>query len=444
METIDSFIIVLIFFISFIIRIWNIAIPDYVVFDEFHFGQFTNDYINHNFFFDIHPPLGKLLYYLFAKLIHYKGNLSFTNDDIAYTDEIFVFFRIIPAILTSFVSCFIYIILRNSFIFSFSSFFTSSLLIFELSMISQSRFILIEGIQHFFICFHLLILSFSKNAILIGISLGLSISVKMTSFSLLPFTLIYVIIVSIQNHEYSNKSRIFLVFLQIFLKIFSIFLIVFFVFISITMIHLSLLTNITNDAIEFLPSDLFNDIFKNKENQSNIKIFFHHIKNSIKLNFLMNEINQKNKQIHPYSSLPIQWPLLTGIWVGMWSDEFNDHQINCMGNCFVFYFVFFGLIKRIFQIIKSLIQVKKNKIDRFLNVFVNLRINVASFAFFGWIFSYFPFFFVKRTLFLYHYQVSLLFGVLNFGFVQSKNSFLFVLMSAILACFGFFYYMENI
>ena len=37
-----------------------------VVFDEYHFGKFVNGYITGEYFFDIHPPLGKLLLCLVA------------------------------------------------------------------------------------------------------------------------------------------------------------------------------------------------------------------------------------------------------------------------------------------------------------------------------------------------------------------------------------------
>lgn len=442
METIDSFIVVLIFFISFGLRIWKVAIPDCVVFDEYHFGQFTNDYIDHNFFFDIHPPLGKLIYYLFAKFINYNGSLSFKNVNSSYINENFVFFRIIPVILSSFIPCFIYIILRNSSISLSTSFLTIIQIIFEISIISQSRFILIEGIQHFFICLHLLILTFSHNMILIGISLGFSISVKMTSFSLIPFTLTYLFIVNIQHNLSIACGEFKLILIRNFLNFFVIFSISFFTFISITIIHLSLLKKVTNDAIEYLPNKLFNDLFINK--MCKIKSFFELFKNSIEINFLMNEINQKNKQIHPYSSSPIEWPLLTGIWVGMWSNESNEKQINCMGNAFVFYFCFFGIIKRIFQIVLSIIFFglnlckNKNKLQILINCYRN--INVASFAIFGWIFSYFPFFFVKRTLFLYHYQISLIFSMINFAFVFHDSSIIFHFIAAFLSFFGFVYW----
>ena len=35
--------------------------PRHVVFDEFHFGKFVNGYLSGEYFFDIHPPLGKLI-----------------------------------------------------------------------------------------------------------------------------------------------------------------------------------------------------------------------------------------------------------------------------------------------------------------------------------------------------------------------------------------------
>ncbi|GAB5591483.1 Protein O-mannosyl-transferase 2 [Umbelopsis nana] len=64
--------------ISVFVRTYRIEYPPQVVFDEAHFGKFAANYINGTFFFDVHPPLGKLL-------IAGAGHLS--GFDGAYTFE---------------------------------------------------------------------------------------------------------------------------------------------------------------------------------------------------------------------------------------------------------------------------------------------------------------------------------------------------------------------
>ena len=46
-----------------------------VVFDEYHFGRFTNQYTKGEFLFDIHPPLGKLVFYAVGRLIGYDASV---------------------------------------------------------------------------------------------------------------------------------------------------------------------------------------------------------------------------------------------------------------------------------------------------------------------------------------------------------------------------------
>lgn len=50
----------LLFVMAAAVRYWKITYPDSVVFDEYHFGAFVGNYYTGHYFFDIHPPLGKL------------------------------------------------------------------------------------------------------------------------------------------------------------------------------------------------------------------------------------------------------------------------------------------------------------------------------------------------------------------------------------------------
>ncbi len=60
----------LLFLLSGMVRYYNNLDPAAIVFDEVHFGGFVEGYHTGHYFFDIHPPLGKLsllwLGYLFG------------------------------------------------------------------------------------------------------------------------------------------------------------------------------------------------------------------------------------------------------------------------------------------------------------------------------------------------------------------------------------------
>src|SRR3989344_3587357 len=47
--------------------------PNETVFDEVHFGKFVSAYYTHQYYFDIHPPGGKLIIAGFAKLVSARG-----------------------------------------------------------------------------------------------------------------------------------------------------------------------------------------------------------------------------------------------------------------------------------------------------------------------------------------------------------------------------------
>ena len=73
---VDVLLLLLVTAVAMYTRLRGLDFPSKVVFDEVHFGKFASYYLQHRFFFDVHPPLGKMLIALFgwctATDPHYK------------------------------------------------------------------------------------------------------------------------------------------------------------------------------------------------------------------------------------------------------------------------------------------------------------------------------------------------------------------------------------
>lgn len=66
-------------------RFWRISQPDQVVFDEVHFGAFAGQYLRREYYFDVHPPLAKMLNALAGYVVGFKGDFSFASIGDSYT-----------------------------------------------------------------------------------------------------------------------------------------------------------------------------------------------------------------------------------------------------------------------------------------------------------------------------------------------------------------------
>ncbi len=65
-------------------RFYHLSQPSQVVFDEVHFGTQASYYITGLYYYDVHPPLGKMILALAGWLAGYDGTFIFKSIGLSY------------------------------------------------------------------------------------------------------------------------------------------------------------------------------------------------------------------------------------------------------------------------------------------------------------------------------------------------------------------------
>lgn len=194
-SSINPFILVLLTAFGIASRFWKIKAGPFVTWDEAHFGKFASYYLNHQYYHDVHPPLGKMLIALGGWLGGYKGDFDFGSGGHYGKKVPFVFMRSFVASFGAMVVPMSYLASLQLHLSQTTSIMIAMMVLFENGLIGISRLLLLDSFLVCFITMTFLSYSVFRNRAnspfslswwaslaWCGISIGLVSSVKWVGF----------------------------------------------------------------------------------------------------------------------------------------------------------------------------------------------------------------------------------------------------------------------
>ncbi len=377
---------------AFLTRFFFLAYPSETVFDEVHFGKFASYYFNHQYYFDIHPPLGKMLIAGFTKIFGLHPEATFSNiGEGVSSGEIFLL-RFLPALTGALLVILIYKLVLKIGLSKKAAFLAGFLTLFSSTLSVQSRLVLVDI---FLLFFGFLSLYFffdwekkKKLYVLLIASFfaALSFSIKWTGLTFFGLIFLFNFLKIFKTKKYKDTAfKLILLSLVFVITYFAVFF-----------VHFKILYKSgTGDA--FMSSS-FQKSLEGNNLEDNVKAAGSFEK-FIELNEAMYRYNSTLKADHPFASKWYQWILGKGsIWY--WSKSTNSKTANIylIANPLIWWAVIAGVITSLILFSRKTFRKK-----------VPLEIYIFTTGFFV---NIIPFLKINRVTFLYHYLPSLIFGIL--------------------------------
>ena len=373
--------------------------PDQVVFDEVHFGQFVSAYYTGEYYFDIHPPLGKLLIAGFAYFFEFKAGFDFANIGAEYGDIPYAALRFLPNLAGALIPAAVVAFLLVLGIPKTAAFIAGALLTLDGALLVQSRFILVDAFLILFGFAGLWLFFRARNRgyriwdlILAGAVLALSFSVKWTGLAFFGLA-IGVMLWDFWRGRASGAAAIGRAGSGAGLVLSSALFIVatVTVYLAVFWVHFALLPNPG-------PGDAF--MSRNFQEQS-------FLAQTLELNLVMFAANHGLEATHPDASSVWSWPLMAQP-IFYWVENFENQNfgkeprtawIYLLGNPIVWWLSTIGFFAGVF----------------FWRPKSKMLAEAKWILYAGWLMHTLPFLGIQRVVFLYHYLPALVFAVAIFS-----------------------------
>ena len=374
-------------------RLWNLFTPNAVIFDEVYFKEFAGHYLDHHYFFDIHPPLVKLL------LAGWSSLLDIPAVDLITKTTPTVGLRILPAIAGILIIPLFWALLRRFGASRPFAFLGAFALVVDNALIVESRLIVMDSLLILFglacIYFYLVARRSLSRWYWLWLALaalagGAALSTKWTGATALGL----VGLMWLADLRYRRvRLRRALASLAI-----------------LVILPLSLYTGAFWVHFNLLPQSGEGDAYMTPNFQATLQGSSYY-DTSIRLSFFdkfaelnqeMFTANQTLTATHPYGSRWYTWPLqLRPIyyWQGQTQDDGRQGNIYLLGNPAVWWGVLIAGVTGLAYARARRIKLRPT--------------TVAALSLLGvaYLVNFLPFVGVPRVMFLYHYFFSFIFSL---------------------------------
>ncbi len=401
--------------LGFATRFLWIQHPNKVVWDEQHFCNFTKGYLEGKYFFDIHPPLGKL--FLLAGLK--TGGASTDKLDCAIGNEYpkgypYVASRVPAAVAGSLFPAVVYLFGNALSLTPATSFFAASFVLLDNAILAESHFGLIDIFVPLFGFIALLCFLYHRKKEPYGASwwlwllasalaAALSFSTKWTGGG----ALLAIGFVTFMEAMEKRSMKLF------FARLWPFVVVTAAVYIAFFALHFKLLPS-SGPGDAFM-SERFRASLQGTAEQREGKLRApSFLRNTLELNKKMFTVNAAQKLTHQDSSRFYEWPVGRK-QIYFWVDKIdNMKRIYLRANPIVW---LFGAITMFGSILYLIFRRKALQALIARSSEWKTRIYSLEFLLLIYFVNWLPFAAITRAMFLYHYFSSLIASILIGAFI---------------------------
>lgn len=388
----DKNVLIVLIILAIVTRLPFLSYPDRTVFDEVIYTNYAIHTANHVPFFDIHPPLARMIFAGIANNSPFGLWAIPIETNNQFGDFPYVTLRLFIALFGILLPLLLYLIGRLLKYSPAAAGVVALFMIFDNALVLYSRTILPDTLLLFFNFFGFAaalaatkLVNHHKQRILLvllsGIAIGLAVSIKWTALAVLALVWIIFLFVRMYRAIFATGLLVIFSYLFIFVMYFT----------------------------NFPEGGRTDPMLFAYEKQWIVDISF---PNGTKINEVIEylpEIHQTMLRANTDSDIskatlqsegPLSWPVARTI-ITLWISDNGKQAIVLRGNEFLWFITFFMILFEIGWVATRGILKKGWPIDKNETILL-----------LGYVLNYAPFFLIHRPMYLYHYFTAFIFSLL--------------------------------